>query len=405
MMGCTKRATTQGCPYTTGTGSIFVQLAVAPPFRERQLYRLILALVARLANFRSVSCFYPHTYAIIWAMKILIITTNGITSFFKGWPERLQARGLIERGHQVRAITYLGDRDFNSQPCEIIDEVEVRRLKRRDWWSSQLLRELGFGPRPDLVHLHHLSNQFAFEAALICKVRRIPVVMTPHGLFHDPYLVADRDRPFATPARYAEMILTPGQLFRALRRQFKPKRHLKNFLNHSPLLMMNRVIALSEHGRSVLIKLGVKPARIAVVPNALDPGWMNDEPTVLPSALADHTGPLVLYMGQLKYRKGFDLLARAIPAILESCPMARFVFMGHSPIHEAELIRLIQAAGATDRLTLLHSVTEGQKAAIFSAGGSTRRLCFAHSLRRFWHPFDRGDVGGLPGRDDQDPGD
>ena len=298
-------------------------------------------------------------------MKILIITTNGITSFFKGWPERLQARGLVERGHQVRAITYLGNREFNQQEAEIIDGVAVRRLKRRGWWSGSLLVELLFGPRPDLIHLHHLSNQFAFITALVCKLRRIPVVMTPHGVFHDPYLVADRDRPFAAPPRYDDIIMTPGQFVRALRRQFKPKRHLKNFLNHSPLLLMDRVLALSEHGRAVLLKLGVRPDRIEVVPNGVDPNWYDDEPATLPPVLADYEGPLVLYMGQLKYRKGFDLLAQAIPAILEACPSAHFVFTGHSPIHEAELIRLAEAARAKDRLILLHSVSEGQKAALF----------------------------------------
>jgi glycogen synthase len=297
-------------------------------------------------------------------MKILIITTNGITQAFKSWPERLQARGLAQRGHAVRAITYLGQKDFNRQEREVIDGVEVRRLRRHDWLSVGLARELLFGPRPDVVHLHHLSNQFAFETAVICKLRRIPLVMTPHGLFHDPYLVADRDRPFATPARYADMILTPGQLFAALRRKFKPKRQIKNFLNHSPLRMMDRVIGLSQHGRAVLLKLGIEDKHIAVVPNAIDQDWA-DEIEPLPSELNGLEGPLVLYLGQLKYRKGFDLLAQAIPAILESCPEAHFVFAGHSPIHEAELLRLVDQAGARDRLTLLHNVSEGQKAALF----------------------------------------
>ncbi len=299
-------------------------------------------------------------------MKILLITTNGITTTFKGWPERLQARGLTGRGHIVSAITYRGDRDIVRQAHETIDGVEVSRFKRRGWFSLELARALLFGPKPDLVHLHHLSNQFAFETALICKLRRIPVVMTPHGFFHDPYLVADRDRPFANPARYDEMILTPPQLLMALRHSFKPKRHLKNFLNHSPLLMMDKVIALSQHGRSVALKLGVKDSRIAVVPNAIDPDWFLQEAAEsLPPELAGQEGPLVLYLGQLKYRKGFDLLAKAIPAILKECPQAHFVFTSHSPIHEVELRRLVAEAEANAHVTILHNVSEGQKAALF----------------------------------------
>lgn len=301
-------------------------------------------------------------------MKILIITTNGITTTFKSWPERLQARGLAQRGHQVRAITYLGKQDFNRLDQETIDNVEVRRVKRRGWLSWELAQALFKGPKPDVVHLHHLSNQLAFETALICKLRRIPLVMTPHGLFHDPYLVKDRDRPFATPARYSEMILTLRQLVKALFKQFKPKRHLKNYLNHSPLLMMDRVIVLSRHGKEVALKLGVKEKRLAIVPNAIDRAWAESEgegESELPPEVRGIEGPLVLYLGQFKYRKGFDLLAKAIPAILEQCPQTRFVFAGHSPIHEAELVKLAEAANARDKLILLHSVSEGEKAALF----------------------------------------
>ncbi len=297
-------------------------------------------------------------------MKILIITTNGITTTFQSWPERLQARGLAQRGYEVWAITYRGKQDFNRLERETIDNVEVRRVRRRGWLSVGLAQALLSGPKPDVVHLHHLSNQLAFESAIICKLRRIPLVMTPHGFFHDPYLVIDRDRPFAYPARYSEMILSLGQFVKAMFKQFKPKRHLKNYLNHSPLLMMDRVIVLSRHGKDVALKLGVKEKRLAIVPNAIDRDWAEGE-SELPPEARGIDGPLVLYLGQFKYRKGFDLLAKAIPAILEKCPAARFVFAGHSPIHEAELIRLAENAKARDKLILLHSVSEGEKAALF----------------------------------------
>lgn len=303
-------------------------------------------------------------------MKILIITTNGLNTLFKSWPERLQARGLAGRGHTVRAITYLNNKDFNRQAREIIDGVEVRRLARQDWLSVGLARELLSGFRPDVIHLHHLSNQFAYEAALLARLRGIPLVMTPHGLFHDPYLVDDRDRPFAAPPRYSDLLLTPGQLTGALRHKFKPKRHLKNYLQHRPLKLMDCLIALSRHDQEALLNLGIKPQRIEIVPNAIDPDWaaeseLEEEEGKLPSELTGQEGPLVLYLGQLKYRKGFDLLARAIPAILKSCPQAHFVFAGHSPIHEAELLKLADEGQVRHRLTLLHNVTEGQKAALF----------------------------------------
>lgn len=60
---------------------------------------------------------------------------------------------------------------------------------------------------------------------------------------------------------------------------------------------------------------------LVVIPNAVDssfydPGWK------LPLE------PLVVFAGRLEWRKGPDRLARAIPAILASCPNARFRFVG-----------------------------------------------------------------------------
>jgi len=294
-------------------------------------------------------------------LKIAIITTNGITSQFYSWPERLQARGLAGRGHQIKAYTYLGSKSWNRARQETIDGVAVRRM-RQSWFSFSLWRELLLGERPDIVHLHHLSNQFNFSATLACKLRGVPVVITPHGLFHDPYLVVDRDRPFDAPPRYNEIIMRVTDLFTALRHQFKPKRHLKNFMTHAPLKMADRVIALSQHGRGVLLRLGLPDKRICIAPNAIDQNWLEG---IVPAPKLGQ--PQILYLGQLKYRKGFDLLARAMPLIVKKFPQARFVFAGHSPVHQAELLRLVKESGLKGNVVLPGNLSEQDKAAYFLA--------------------------------------
>lgn len=294
-------------------------------------------------------------------MKIAIVTTNGITTAFRGWPERLQTRALAERGHDVRAYTYLGKQSWNSQTVEIIDNVKVRRVRRRDWLSLDLAWAMWRDGKPNVVHLHHLSNQLAFETALICKLRGVPVVMTPHGPFHDPYLVADRDRPFDQPPRYEQIIQTPTQLLKNLRQRFKPKRHLKNYLTHSPLTLADKLVVLSEHERGVLQKLGVPPQKIILIPNGLDPKWLEGfAPAPKPA------GELrVLYLGQLKYRKGFDLLARAIPQVVAKLPQTRFIFATHSPIERPHLIELLEDSGVRGYVDLPEETNDAQKAALF----------------------------------------
>jgi glycosyltransferase involved in cell wall biosynthesis len=294
-------------------------------------------------------------------LHILIITTNGITQEFDSWPERLQARALAQHGHKVRAYTYLGKKSWNKVQHEVIDGVEVKRLHHRQWLSLDLIKALWRDPRPDVVHLHHLSNQFCYLAVLICKLRRIPIVMTPHGLFHDPYLVYDRDRPFDSPARYDEIIQTIPQMLKALLQRFKPKRALKNYLMHAPLRQVNKVIALSEHGRGVLLKLGLKAEKITIIPNAIDPDWFESvEP-----APKSHDELRILYLGQLKYRKGFDLLAKAILPVVERFPQARFVFATHSPIQRSDLLDIVDEAGVRGYIQLPEHVSDSEKAALF----------------------------------------
>ena len=58
-------------------------------------------------------------------------------------------------------------------------------------------------------------------------------------------------------------------------------------------------------------------------------------------------------MGQLKYRKGFDLLAHAMPLVRERYPTASFVYVGHSPRQQAALEEIARENGTTDALHLL----------------------------------------------------
>jgi glycosyltransferase involved in cell wall biosynthesis len=294
-------------------------------------------------------------------MKITIVTTNGIAEPFYGWPERLQGRALVQRGHTVSALTYLGKQSWNNKTREVIDNINVTRVRRKDWLSWDLAKAFWQNSKPDVVHLHHLSNQLAFETIMLCKTRRIPVVMTPHGPFHDPYLVSDRDRPFESPAKYAEIIRTPSQTLKALRRKFKPKRAVKNYLTHSPLTLVDKLIVLSQHEREVLLKLGVGGDKIVEIPNAIDPDWLNG----VPPAPKPEGQLRVLYLGQFKYRKGFDILAKAIPQVAAKLPGVRFVFAGHSPIHADELLKILDEGKVRHLVDLPGQVSDAEKAALF----------------------------------------
>src|SRR5512140_3738083 len=99
-------------------------------------------------------------------MKILLVTMGGITHFFRNWPERLLARALVERGHEVMAYTYLDPRsEAMREPHDVVDGVRVERILPRNWYSTELAGAMAHNPRPDLVHIFHLRNSFSFQAA------------------------------------------------------------------------------------------------------------------------------------------------------------------------------------------------------------------------------------------------
>jgi glycosyltransferase involved in cell wall biosynthesis len=93
-----------------------------------------------------------------------------------------------------------------------------------------------------------------------------------------------------------------------------------------------------------------------VLPNAVD---LSSFPTH--AEAAPQRGYEILFIGQLVHRKGFDLLARAMPLVLREVPQARFVFVSHNRQGEPELRRIVEEAGVTERMELRGRVDEAEK--------------------------------------------
>ena len=282
-------------------------------------------------------------------VRIAFVTTNGINPLFKNWPEYILARFLVARGHDVTIYRY---EPVDAPDEEIIDGIAVRLVRRGPGGVSpnlgRLLRE---SPRPDVVNIFHIRNLIAYQAAWHFRRLGVPLVHTPVGPFHDDYLVGNRDAPLDAPIRYENPIFTAPQLARRMARERRPRRTLRNYRIHAPLRWSDRLIAISEHERRVLIGLGLPPVRIAVIPLWIDvahAATLPQEPAEL-----SLTRPILFYVGQLKFRKGFDILARAMPQVLARYPDASFAFVGHSPRQRADLERIAGELGVGHALHIL----------------------------------------------------
>ncbi len=296
-------------------------------------------------------------------MHILIVTTGGITHIYRNWPEGLLARALAQQGHRVRALTYYDAKsDALNQRREEIDGVEVERIRPTGWLTREFWSALARGPKPDVIHIQHLRNLFAFQAAYYALRENIPYVVTPIGPLHDQYLVRDRDHPLDEPPLYYNLIWSRREILNRTARDGRVKRHVENYFMHYPIHHAPAVIACSEHEHGIWAALGIESETI--------PLWV-DVPYITGLRGAryaqEFSKPVILFVGQLKYRKGFDVLARAMPLVLQDFPQASFLFVGHSPIHRRELEMIAQKDGTSDHLTILERVSEENKVRLYNS--------------------------------------
>jgi glycosyltransferase involved in cell wall biosynthesis len=296
-------------------------------------------------------------------MRIAIVTTAGVAQGFRQWPEAILGRALVARGHRVAAFTLREEgSEITGAAREDVDGIEVTRVRvNKAWLAPGLVRAL-VGFRPDVVHLFHIRNALNWQATLLAKALRVPVVFTVVGPYHDPDLVDDREAPYAGRMYPGRLIYTPRQFVRRLvgQRFRKPLRLWQNLLMHYPLKGADALIALSRHEVEVLGRMGLDRGKVRRIPLWIDVPYIEAVPYGK-SPAAEYQSPHVLFLGQLKRRKGYDTLARAMPLVLEKLPSTMFLFAGQNPANAGHLEEICRENGTIEHLALLGRVGEEEK--------------------------------------------
>ncbi len=172
--------------------------------------------------------------------------------------------------------------------------------------------------RYDLIQAHWVIPN-APVAVLVGLLRRIPVVISLHG--SDVYL-AERVRPVGWVARWA----------------------------------LGRAAGVTASSPDLLERaqrLGASRERAAVIPYGVDPAVF--KAPARPRAEVRHAlgfephEAVLLCVGRLVYKKGFEYALRAMPQVLQSYPQARLVVVGAGDL-AASLKKLAAELGITDRV-------------------------------------------------------
>lgn len=141
-----------------------------------------------------------------------------------------------------------------------------------------------------IVHVHSYGH-FPTYLARYCQAARLPVVATTHS---------DAGRPSIKKSLFDSII---------------PLASIKS---------AQRIIAISNHESEVLIKRGIPPDRIVVIPNGIDA----DEFAII-SPSGKSKSKILMYAGRIDIdQKGLDLLIEAFARLLKDYPDLELVLTG-----------------------------------------------------------------------------
>ncbi len=238
------------------------------------------------------------------------------------------------RGWKVEVLTF----QINAQQCreEVIDGIRVRRcpagVRKGKPFSRSFITAL-LTTDADIILCHGYGEGRSELALLLGRLRGRKVVFVPH--FH----------------------LYP---YRRVWREWYDKTIGRFFCNVS-----DRVVVFTEYTQQQLLKLGVMPEKLCVVPHVARPDIFASSPTRQPGSLLRRAGiardPLLLGVGQLIERKGWAYMVRCLPAIIAHFPDAQLLIVGPSqpaePDFRCSLLQLAKDLNVADHLYIVQDNT------------------------------------------------
>jgi glycogen(starch) synthase len=253
---------------------------------------------------------------------------------------RKLAEGLVDQGVEVHVLTRGGEETSRSGVAagvnvhRVLEPSRPRDLGEFVTWVERMNADM-------LAAGVELGDRYRFDLV--------------HG--HDWLVAAAGDH---LARRFSSPLVTTIHATEYGRHQGWVGVHPQSYIHGVERWIANRsdrVIACSSYMREQIADIFAVPeARIAVIPNGIDPGDLPlGEEAELERLRAEFAAPderLVLLIGRLVYEKGFQIALEAMPELIERVPGTRFLVAG-SGTHESELKKQASELGLMDHGTFL----------------------------------------------------
>lgn len=236
-------------------------------------------------------------------------------------------RGEIEKGVHLHFFKYAPLRHLNIWGYAEALEADIRVkgaifpltpvvFASSLWSLLRLTREIKF----DIMHAHWVVPNGPV-ATLIAKVRRLPLIVSMHG---SDVFVAEQSGLIAAVARW---------VYRAA----------------------SAITAPSDDLRLRAMRLGAPANRCHLVPYGVDPSKFTRiegaGPLLRQELGLPENSPIIFAVGRMVYKKGFEYLIRAVPAILREHPDAKVVLAGGGDL-QGKLVSLVNQLGVGDSVIM-----------------------------------------------------
>lgn len=261
-------------------------------------------------------------------MKVLFITPYGFNDRLRYFTEFVIARNLAKLGWKVGACVLSEGEELSGR--YIVDGVLVTRIRGRKDGIKHLFYLIN---QSQIIHIFHLRNVLGLIAFCYARLFRRPILFSEYGLLHDEFIVYDRDDPLSYPLKTHNLWSSP-----------------RSFFFHLPMNGADRIVFLSQHNLDVAQKLGMNMSKITWLPPVVDGCRFEQTESKPKHTLNLPREPFALFVGQMKLRKGWDVLLQAIPFVSSSI-LPKFVFVSPSSLNPPPPFkRLLEALDVCDRV-------------------------------------------------------